>query len=44
MMSAAIQSVHFIGVGGTAMAAAAVGMHQRGFRVTGSDQNLYPPN
>jgi len=39
-----IRSVHFIGLGGTAMASAAVAMAQRGFRVTGSDQQeIYPP-
>jgi UDP-N-acetylmuramate: L-alanyl-gamma-D-glutamyl-meso-diaminopimelate ligase len=39
-----IRSVHFIGIGGTAMASAAVAMHERGFRVTGSDQDvIYPP-
>ena len=38
-----IRSVHFIGIGGTAMAAAAVAMTEKGFTVTGSDQNVYPP-
>ena len=39
-----IRSVHFIGIGGTAMASAAVAMHERGFHVTGSDQDvIYPP-
>jgi UDP-N-acetylmuramate: L-alanyl-gamma-D-glutamyl-meso-diaminopimelate ligase len=38
-----IKSVHFTGVGGTAMASAAAAMQERGFAVTGSDQNLYPP-
>src|SRR6185295_15846823 len=38
-----IRSVHFIGIGGTAMASAAVAMQQKGFAVTGSDQNVYPP-
>ena len=39
-----IRSVHFVGVGGTAMASAAVAMQQRGYQVTGSDQNvIYPP-
>jgi UDP-N-acetylmuramate: L-alanyl-gamma-D-glutamyl-meso-diaminopimelate ligase len=38
------KSVHFIGIGGTAMASAAVAMQERGFHVTGSDQDLiYPP-
>ena len=39
-----IRSVHFIGIGGTAMASAAVAMQQRGYQVTGSDQDvIYPP-
>ncbi len=39
-----IRSVHFVGIGGTAMASAAVAMQERGFRVTGSDQDvIYPP-
>ncbi|HVY70427.1 MAG TPA: UDP-N-acetylmuramate:L-alanyl-gamma-D-glutamyl-meso-diaminopimelate ligase [Verrucomicrobiae bacterium] len=38
-----IKSVHFVGIGGTAMASAAVAMHEKGYRVTGSDQNVYPP-
>ncbi len=39
-----IRSVHFIGIGGTAMASAAVAMRDRGFQVTGSDQDvIYPP-
>jgi UDP-N-acetylmuramate: L-alanyl-gamma-D-glutamyl-meso-diaminopimelate ligase len=42
-MLSAIRSVHFIGIGGTAMAAVAVAMRDQGFQVTGSDQNLYPP-
>jgi UDP-N-acetylmuramate: L-alanyl-gamma-D-glutamyl-meso-diaminopimelate ligase len=42
-MLSAIKSVHFVGIGGTAMAATAAAMHEKGFRVTGSDQNVYPP-
>src|ERR1700722_14110770 len=38
-----IKSVHFIGIGGTGMAAAAAAMQEKGFKVTGSDQNVYPP-
>ncbi|MDX1951973.1 MAG: UDP-N-acetylmuramate:L-alanyl-gamma-D-glutamyl-meso-diaminopimelate ligase [Verrucomicrobiota bacterium] len=38
-----IRSVHFVGICGTAMASAAAAMQQRGFHVTGSDQNVYPP-
>jgi UDP-N-acetylmuramate: L-alanyl-gamma-D-glutamyl-meso-diaminopimelate ligase len=43
MFSSEIKSVHFVGIGGTAMAAAAVAMNEKGFAVTGSDQNVYPP-
>ena len=42
-MFSEIESVHFVGIGGTAMAAAAVAMLEQGYRVTGSDQNVYPP-
>ncbi len=38
-----IRSVHFVGVCGTAMAAVAAQLQQRGLRVTGSDENVYPP-
>jgi UDP-N-acetylmuramate: L-alanyl-gamma-D-glutamyl-meso-diaminopimelate ligase len=43
MFSSAIKSVHFIGIGGTAMASAAAAMLDKGFHVTGSDQNVYEP-
>jgi UDP-N-acetylmuramate: L-alanyl-gamma-D-glutamyl-meso-diaminopimelate ligase len=43
MFSSAIKSVHFVGIGGTGMAAAAAAMQERGFHVTGSDQNVYEP-
>jgi len=35
--------VHFIGVGGTAMATLAAMLKARGYRVQGSDQGVYPP-
>lgn len=35
--------VHFIGICGTAMASLAGLLKERGFLVTGSDQNVYPP-
>lgn len=35
--------VHFMGICGTAMASLAGLFKDRGFRVTGSDQNVYPP-
>jgi UDP-N-acetylmuramate: L-alanyl-gamma-D-glutamyl-meso-diaminopimelate ligase len=34
---------HFTGICGTAMGAVAAAMKQRGFTVTGSDANIYPP-
>jgi UDP-N-acetylmuramate: L-alanyl-gamma-D-glutamyl-meso-diaminopimelate ligase len=40
---ASAKLVHLIGVGGTAMAALAGMLAQRGFRVTGSDRELYEP-
>jgi UDP-N-acetylmuramate: L-alanyl-gamma-D-glutamyl-meso-diaminopimelate ligase len=43
MFSSQIKSVHFIGIGGTAMASAAAAMLDKGFLVTGSDQNVYEP-
>src|SRR3954463_1782168 len=42
-MFSQIRSVHFVGIGGTVMASAAVAMQEKGVRVTGSDQNVYPP-
>ena len=42
-MFAQIKSVHFMGICGSAMASTAVAMRERGFVVSGSDQNVYPP-
>src|ERR1051326_3488198 len=42
-MFGAIKSVHFVGICGTAMASVAAAMKDRGYVVTGSDQNVYPP-
>ena len=42
-MSTSFRSVHFIGIGGTAMAAAAAALKEIGCVVSGSDQNVYPP-
>jgi len=42
-MLSQIRTVHFVGIGGTAMASAAVAMVEKGYQVTGSDQNVYPP-
>jgi|Deesub1362B_J571_1020462.scaffolds.fasta_scaffold04289_3 UDP-N-acetylmuramate: L-alanyl-gamma-D-glutamyl-meso-diaminopimelate ligase len=38
-----IRRIHFIGICGTAMANLAVKMHELGYEVTGSDENVYPP-
>ncbi|MBF8305594.1 MAG: hypothetical protein HW398_782, partial [Acidobacteria bacterium] len=35
--------IHLIGVGGTAMSALAGLLHEAGYRVTGSDGDVYPP-
>lgn len=35
--------IHFMGICGTAMASLAGLIHSRGYKVTGSDQNVYPP-
>ena len=43
IMGSTIGSVHFIGIGGTAMAAVAAAMQEKGYRVTGSDHQVYPP-
>lgn len=37
------KNFHFVGVCGTAMGSVAAAMKNRGYRVTGSDQNVYPP-
>src|SRR5258705_13466447 len=37
------KSFHFLGICGTAMGAVAVALQERGFKVTGSDENVYPP-
>ena len=42
-MFSEIKSVHFVGIGGTAMASAAAAMLDKGYAVTGSDQNIYEP-
>src|SRR5277367_4268739 len=42
-MLSEIKSVHFVGIGGTAMAAVAAALRDKGFTVSGSDQNVYPP-
>src|SRR6204780_2534533 len=42
-MFSEIKSVHFVGIGGTAMAAVAAALRDKGFTGSGSDQNVYPP-
>ncbi|HEY3660721.1 MAG TPA: UDP-N-acetylmuramate:L-alanyl-gamma-D-glutamyl-meso-diaminopimelate ligase [Candidatus Udaeobacter sp.] len=42
-MKEAPKSFHFVGICGTAMGAVAVALQDRGFKVTGSDENVYPP-
>jgi UDP-N-acetylmuramate: L-alanyl-gamma-D-glutamyl-meso-diaminopimelate ligase len=37
------KSFHFLGICGTAMGSVAAALRERGFKVTGSDQNVYPP-
>ncbi|HYJ04057.1 MAG TPA: UDP-N-acetylmuramate:L-alanyl-gamma-D-glutamyl-meso-diaminopimelate ligase [Chthoniobacterales bacterium] len=42
-MIGAPTNFHFIGICGTAMGAVAAALRERGFVVTGSDENVYPP-
>src|SRR5437667_11330494 len=35
--------IHFLGICGTAMGSVAAALRERGFTVTGSDENIYPP-
>src|SRR6184192_2249750 len=37
------KNFHFLGICGTAMASVAAALQERGFKVTGSDENVYPP-
>src|SRR3989440_2394518 len=37
------QKFHFLGICGTAMGSVAAALCERGFTVTGSDENVYPP-
>jgi UDP-N-acetylmuramate: L-alanyl-gamma-D-glutamyl-meso-diaminopimelate ligase len=37
------QRFHFMGICGTAMGSVAAALRERGFKVTGSDENVYPP-
>ena len=42
-MIAAPHNFHFLGICGTAMGSVAAALRERGFTVTGSDENIYPP-
>ena len=42
-MSKATRSFHFLGICGTAMGSVAAALRERGYTVTGSDENVYPP-
>jgi UDP-N-acetylmuramate: L-alanyl-gamma-D-glutamyl-meso-diaminopimelate ligase len=37
------RKLHFLGICGTAMGSVAAALRERGFTVTGSDENIYPP-
>src|SRR5213080_1454053 len=39
----ALKKFHFLGICGSAMASVAAALQERGFKVTGSDENAYPP-
>ena len=43
MLTKEVNSIHFVGVCGTAMASVAAACRERGYAVTGSDENVYPP-
>jgi UDP-N-acetylmuramate: L-alanyl-gamma-D-glutamyl-meso-diaminopimelate ligase len=42
-MNSDIRHIHFLGICGTAMGSVAAALRERGFVVTGSDENVYPP-
>ena len=42
-MTRAPANFHFLGICGTAMGSVAAALRERGFTVTGSDENIYPP-
>jgi len=39
----ALKNIYFMGIAGTGMAAAAGLCHQAGYRISGSDQKVFPP-
>ena len=36
--------VHFISIGGSAMHNLAIALHQKGYKVSGSDDNIFEPS
>jgi len=42
-MNSDIRHIHFLGICGTAMGSVAAALREKGFVVTGSDENVYPP-
>lgn len=42
-MQKPVHSIHFLGICGTAMGSVAAALREVGFKVTGSDDNVYPP-
>ena len=42
-MKEAPKKFHFLGICGTAMASVAAALQERGFKISGSDENVYPP-
>jgi UDP-N-acetylmuramate: L-alanyl-gamma-D-glutamyl-meso-diaminopimelate ligase len=43
MLNKEVNTIHFVGICGTAMASVAAACRDRGCAVTGSDENIYPP-
>ena len=39
-----MQKIHFIAIGGAAMHNLAIDLHNRGFKITGSDDEIYEPS
>src|SRR2546421_12851478 len=37
------QKFHFVGICGTAMGSVAAALQERGFKISGSDESVYPP-
>ncbi len=43
LMFRPVHKIHFLGICGTAMGSVAAAIHDLGFTVSGSDENIYPP-